>query len=169
MSCKGSTRFPWPPACVYIKNGKSSRLIQSLRSEKPTKLFNSSVRQLLMPIMRFICHLSIWPILSAFTAAKCDDGKATKKSFDAKSLTLREVGARNTVVCRQNHLSKIAETCRLMANRIGAFGWSKTATRFRSGTTSLSIRTRRITASSISTSRFRDGQTLRLRQSATNL
>ncbi|KAL7921368.1 inorganic pyrophosphatase [Trichoderma austrokoningii] len=47
--------------------------------------------------MRSIYYLSILPILSSFTAAKCDDSKVTKKSFDTKSLTLREVGARNTV------------------------------------------------------------------------
>lgn len=55
-----------------------------------------------MLIMRSIYYLSILPTFSIFTAAaKCDDSKATGKSFDPKSLTLREVGARNTVVsCR---------------------------------------------------------------------
>ncbi|EHK46961.1 hypothetical protein TRIATDRAFT_298819 [Trichoderma atroviride IMI 206040] len=47
--------------------------------------------------MRSIYYLSILPVFSAFTAAKCDDSKATKKAFDPKSLSLREVGARNTV------------------------------------------------------------------------
>ncbi|KAM0481923.1 hypothetical protein ACHAPX_003255 [Trichoderma viride] len=47
--------------------------------------------------MRSIYCLSILPVFSAFATAKCDDSKATKKAFDPESLTLREVGARNTV------------------------------------------------------------------------
>ncbi|KAK1239913.1 hypothetical protein MKX08_007355 [Trichoderma sp. CBMAI-0020] len=46
--------------------------------------------------MRSIYYLSILPVFSAFTAAKCDDSNATKKVFDPESLSLREVGARNT-------------------------------------------------------------------------
>lgn len=63
-----------------------------------------------MSIMRSIYHLSILPVFSAFTAAaKCDDSKATKKLFDPKSLTLREVRARNTAVSCQNYRFKGAE------------------------------------------------------------
>lgn len=53
--------------------------------------------------MRSIYYLSILPVFSAFAAAKCDDSKAAKKAFDPKSLTLREVGARNTVVSCWSH------------------------------------------------------------------
>lgn len=56
-----------------------------------------------MSIMRSIYCLSILPVFSAFATAKCDDSKATKKAFDPESLTLREVGARNTVVSCRNH------------------------------------------------------------------
>jgi inorganic pyrophosphatase len=50
-----------------------------------------------------LLHLAISPVFFVATAAaKCDDSKAATKAFDPKSLTLREVGARNTVVSRRN-------------------------------------------------------------------
>jgi hypothetical protein len=83
---------------MYINNGNPSSLMRSRRSEKSTNFFDFFVHRILMSIMRSLYYLSILPFFSAFTDAKCDNSKAKERSFDPESLTLREIGARNTVV-----------------------------------------------------------------------
>ncbi|KAL7793813.1 inorganic pyrophosphatase [Trichoderma ceciliae] len=48
-------------------------------------------------ISLYLLHLAISPVFSAATSAAKSNDKGTIKAFDPKALTLREVGARNTV------------------------------------------------------------------------
>ncbi|KAH6603790.1 inorganic pyrophosphatase [Trichoderma cornu-damae] len=50
-----------------------------------------------LTISLYLLHLAIAPVFSAATDASKSDDKAAQKGFDLKSLTLREVGARNTL------------------------------------------------------------------------
>lgn len=48
-----------------------------------------------------LLNLAIAPVLSAATTAAKGGDKGGKKEFDVKALSLREVGARNTLVSVQ--------------------------------------------------------------------
>lgn len=87
------------------------------------------------------------------------------KEFDYDSLTLREVGARNTLVSRLQWLiENVAKLC-----RTGVFGWRRMGSLFPSGMI-FHCTLRRATIASLATLlRFLDGQTAKSRLVAVSL
>jgi hypothetical protein len=146
-----------PPKCLCC-------FLQPVRVQ-PIPLFSFSN----MVNRKLLWLLATVPIIGAGLAA-------SNSSFDLADLTLREVGGRNTLVCK--YTPKSVPTRRTNVEntdadrnfrRNGACGLRRTDIPSPSGTTCLCTPIPRTPASSTFIPRFRDGLTARLRQSGMSL